>query len=73
LVGAEVGEAGAEVVEDWSETRASVDDVSLGVDVVEVLGDLGGELDATDPVPRKLFSPLLLVVPALEIHMALAR
>jgi hypothetical protein len=76
LVGAEVGEAGAEVVEAWVGDEgdcgggdASIDEVSLGEDVVEALGDIDGKLDATDSVPRRLFSLLLLALPALEVYM----
>jgi hypothetical protein len=79
LVGAEVGEAGEEVVEAWVGDEgdcgggyASIDEVSLGEDVVEALGEIDGndgKLDATESVPRRLFSRLLLALPALEVHM----
>jgi hypothetical protein len=55
LVGAEVGEAGAEVVEAWVGDEgdcgggdASIEEVSLGEDVVESLGHIDGKLDATE-------------------------
>jgi hypothetical protein len=77
LVGAEVGEPGAEIVEAWVGDEgdcgggdASIDEVRLGEDVVEALGDIDGKLDATESVPRRLFSLLLLELPALEVHMA---
>jgi hypothetical protein len=60
LVGAEVGEAGAEVVEAWVRDEGdcgggytSIDEVSLGEDVVEALGNIDGKLDATESVLRR--------------------